>query len=344
MTDKLEIVTQFTVGSNTLPPIGGILQPEPAPNDTLPRLEAAWWMYVQTSARDYDWETMRALLYRLTSDEVPHLKAGDKRNFLTHHNDTRYILNIIVRKYQQQKEQKKEDTFMGWVKEMLFGRTVIRRSPEDTHVHTGAKSDLDKPPYEPSYQRAFFDKLVAEWQIANGETNPVDAEVDAKVVVIGKSAYLLRGAAANTPDEVLWVFLSAAWSDCVHQEYATASTREKTLTRGIKVCQARDDHGMYTDDKMVLAQFIPVSNNYYHTTMLPSLGGHKEQSRNVELDIKVGPMLMDRLSKLFSLGEVLGVADRDVTNTNALLVLGYKVESGPHDTINQVFTRLSKIK
>ncbi|KAN0037823.1 hypothetical protein ACTFIV_003178 [Dictyostelium citrinum] len=69
-----------------------------------------------------------------------------------------------------------------------------------THQHKDAKSDLDKPKYEPSYQLAFFDKLAADWQSVNGTANLEDVEV--KITIVGKSDYLLRGAAA-TPDEVL---------------------------------------------------------------------------------------------------------------------------------------------
>lgn len=233
---------------------------------------------------------------------------------------------------------------MGWIKDVLFGKTVTRQLAEDLHTHADAKSDLDKPAYEPSYQRAFFAKLVADWQSVNGETNPADAEVEAKLVVIGKSAYLLRGAAANTPDEVLWAFLRSTWSDYVYLEYSPAGDQERTLTRGIKVCQARDSYGMYTDDTMILARFLPVTNAHQYTACVPRAGGYKEQVCSVELDIKVGPMLMSRLADLFSLGEVLCVSDRDVSNTAALLALGYQVVSGPHDTISQVFTRLSKVE
>jgi hypothetical protein len=341
MDSKVEIVFEFVAGYNRLPPIGVIYDWEQIPNLTKQRLSTALQIITDNQGDTYDWPTLRRLINTLSDDEMLYFQPGDRRELVVHHDDTRYLLIVTVNEYPQ-KEEKKEGVIMGWIKSMLFGKEVIHRKPEDLHHHCDAKSDLEKPVYEPSYQQAYFDQLVAAWQTVNGNVTPVEDQVDAKAAVIGDRVYLLRGTAALVPDEVLWAFLCHMWSDCVHQYSGGASIPQKTLTYSVKLCKSRGEDGIYTDPTVPLAIFTPVSNKWVERELVPHFGGNKEQHARIELDVEVGPHAMNRLTNLFALGEVLCLNERGYSGVNTLTSFGYEVVGGPQTEPGFIFTRLRK--
>lgn len=328
MDSTIEVISTITVGNNKLTSIGAFTKPGATSPGLCTILTEAWRVYTEHTTTDTGhWGTIEVLLKELDNPEMMLLVSGDTRRFAAYYEGTRYLLEIGVREYQSVKEEN-SGGIMAWISDVLFGRKTIRRQPEDLNQHPGAKSDLDKPVYEQSYQRAYFNKLTADWQAINGESNPVDDNVDAKALTVGDRIYLIRGAAALVPDTVLWAFLSHMWTDCVRQWNYDTGLSEKTLTYSVKLCLSRDVSGIYTDPTMPLTMLSPINNKY----------------SNTELDVTVGPAMMDRLSKLFALGEILCLNERGASGVNTLTSFGYKVVGGPQNEPGYIFTRLGKIE
>jgi len=342
MCDKVELITVFKIDREELPSVSTVMDRFSLMFAARGVATKAWQEHAAYND-NWHWPSMELLLDELSGEDVLYLKDNMSRSFATRHEDTRYILTVTLREYKSV-EPIKKGSIMAWLKEFLFGKEIISRKPEDIRHHSDETDDLDKPKFEPAYQRAYFQKLVADWQALNGDSNPHDEEVDAKLVIIGDSGYLLRGAAKQVPDTILWVFLSHMWRDYVFQTSSLSDINEKTLTYSVQLVKARGDDGIYDGPKVPITALKPINNRLMKRELLPHFGGHKEQSTTVELDNTVGPALMNCLGNLFSLGDVLRLNDRGASCVNVLDALEYNVVGGPQTHPGHIFTRLSKIK
>lgn len=341
MCDKVEVITTFKIDRQELPSVTTVMDRFSLMFAARGMATKAWQEHAAYNPK-WHWPSMLLLLDELGDTDVLYLENNMSRSFATRHEDTRYILTVTLRDYKEEQPKKKGNT-MAWLKEWLFGKETIRRQPKDIHDRVGM-TDLEKPKYEPTYQRAYFEKLVAEWQDVHGGLNQVDADIDAKLVIIGDSGYLLRGAAAAVPDTVLWAFLTDMWENCVFLISTNAGLGGKTLGYSVKLVRARGEDGIYTEPSIPVSAFAPIDNRLTKQELLPHFGGHKEKVSTIDLDCTVGPVLMDRLGKLFSLGEVLRLNERGASCVNVIKTLDYEVVGGPQANPGHIFTRLSKAK
>lgn len=345
MTDKVELITTFKIDRDDLPSVSVVLERFSLAFAARGMSTKSWQEYAAYNS-GWHWPSMKLLLDELSGVDVLYLENNESRSFATRHDNKRYILTVKLLDYTAE-EPNKRGGIMGWIKDMLFGKSIIRSAPTTIDKDSDQLPDDQKAHWDESYIRWMFTDIVKNWESVNNGAEP--EAVETKVLLIGGDTYLLRGMAATTPDEVIFAFLKNVWRDVFDEKYNAQpgrdTTAKSTLYNGVRLCLGVDDYGMENGSRVILAKLSPLNNEHtYTTTKGDGLGRFSYVEKTDRLDIELGPIVMQRLSLQFPTGSIMKVASHEPAAVVTLGSMGYVVAAGPHSDETMILTRLSKTK